>query len=117
MSSETKPPRPSRARRSAGDRLRQALMVLAQHQAQVITHSEKAWASITFAGTRHSMSLLFAGEDAVEAGERFVAELPEHEFAIPGQLVADAGIVEVEHRLSPSPRMIVQCDLLLLEDA
>ena len=92
-------------------------MVLAQHQAQVITHSEKAWASITFAGTRHSLSLLFAGEDAVEAGERFVAELPEHEFAIPGQLVADAGIVEVEHRLSPSPRMIVQCDLLLLEDA
>ncbi|QZD93871.1 hypothetical protein K3162_12350 [Qipengyuania xiapuensis] len=92
-------------------------MVLAEHQGQVITHSEKAWASITFAGTRHSLSLLFAGEDAVEAAEHFVAALPDHEFAIPGQLVADAGIVEVEHRLSPSPRMVVQCDLLLLEDA
>ena len=117
MSSETKPPRPPRIRRSAGDRLRQALMVLAEHQGQIITHSEKAWASITFAGTRHSLSLLFAGEDALEAGERFVAALPDHEFAIPGQLVADAGIVEVEHRLSPSPHMVVQCDLLLLEDA
>lgn len=117
MSSESKPPRPPRARRSAGDRLRQALLVLAEHQGQVITHTEKAWASITFAGTRHSLSLLFAGDEAVEAGERFVAVLPDHEFAIPGQLVADAGIVEVEHRLSPTPRMAVQCDLLLLEDA
>ena len=117
MSSETKPPRPPRARRSAGDRLRQALLVLAEHQGQVIAHTEKAWASITFAGTRHSLSLLFAGDEGVEAGERFVALLPDHEFAIPGQLVADAGIVKVEHRLSPSPRMAVQCDLLLLEDA
>ncbi|WP_247711363.1 hypothetical protein [Qipengyuania gelatinilytica] len=117
MSSESKPPRPPHTRRSASDRLRTALMVLCQHQGQVITHTEKSWASITFAGTRHSLSLLFAGEKAVEAGESFVASLPEHEFAIPGQLVADAGIVEVEHRLSPSPRMVVQCDLLLLEDA
>ena len=117
MSSEGKPPRPPRGRRSAGDRLRTALMVLSEHQGQVITHTEKAWASITFAGTRHSLSLLFAGEEAVEAGERFIAALPDHEFAIPGQLVADAGIVEVEHRLSPSQRLVVQCDLLLLEDA
>lgn len=117
MSSETKPPRPPRSRRSSSDRVRQAITVLAEHQGQVITHTEKAWASITFAGTRHSIALLFAGEEAVEAGERFVATLPDHEFAIPGQLVADAGVVEVEHRLSPSPRMVVQCDLLLLEDA
>ena len=120
MSSEAKPPRPRRTRRtrrSAADKLRTALLILAEHQGQLITHTEKSWASITFAGTRHSVSLLFAGEDAVEAGERFVATLPDHEFAIPGQLVADAGIVEVEHRLSPSPRMVVQCDLLLLEDA
>ena len=117
MSSESKTPRSPRARRSAGDKLRTALMGLCEHRGQVITHTEKAWASITFAGTRHTLSLLFAGENAVEAGERFIAALPEHEFAIPGQLVADAGIVEVEHRLSPSPRLVVQCDLLLLEDA
>ena len=119
MSSETAPPRrrPTRLRRSAGDKLRTAIMVLCDHQGQVLDHTEKAWASITFAGTRHSLSLLFAGEHAVEAGERFVAALPDHEFTIPGQLVADAGIVEVEHRLVPSPRLVVRCDLLLLEDA
>ena len=117
MSSEGKPPRPPRARRSDGDRLRSALLALAEHRAQVITHSEKAWASITFAGTRHSLSLLFAGEEAIEAGERFIAALPDHEFTLPGQLVADAAIGEVEHRLLPSPRLVVQCELLLLADA
>ncbi|MBX7495404.1 hypothetical protein K3172_05990 [Qipengyuania sp. 6B39] len=97
--------------------MREALGTLGGHHAQVITHSEKGWASITFAGTRHSLALLFAGEEGVEAGEHFVAELPEHEFALPGQLVADATVVEVEQRLLPSPRMVVQCELLLLEDA
>ena len=117
MSVEAKLKRPARTRRTSGDRLREALMTLAQHHAQVITHSEKAWASITFAGTRHSLALVFAGADAVDAGEHLVAELPDHEFAIPGQLVADATIVEVEHRIAPDSRMVVQCELLLLEDA
>ena len=61
-------------------------------------------------------TLLFAGEDAVAAGERFIAALPDHEFALAGQLVADATVTEVEHRLLPSPRLIVTCEVLLLEE-
>lgn len=117
MSVETKAPNAPRTRRTAADRLRDALADLHDHRGQVLTHTEKAWASITFAGTRHTLAILFAGDDAVDAGERFVADLPEHEFAIPGQLVADAGVVEVEHRLLPKPRLVVRCELLLLEDA
>ena len=116
MSVETALAAPIRTRCSAADRVRSALAELHAHRGQVLTHNEKAWASITFAGTRHSLALLFAGEDAVEAGEQFVASLPDHEFAIPGQLVADAGVVEVEHRLLPEPRLVVQCELLLLEE-
>lgn len=109
-------PKPKPKPKSCTDKVRTAIIALAEHQGQVLTHSEKSWASITFAGTRHSLSLLFAGADAVAAGERFVQNLPEHEFAIPGQLCADAAITEVEHRLHPTPRMVVQCDLLMLED-
>lgn len=109
-------PRPAKPLRSDADRLREALMALGDFRGQVIAHTEKAWASITFAGSRHSLALLFAGEEAVEAGERFIAALPDHEFAIPGQLVADATITEAEHRLLPSPRLVVQCELLLLEE-
>ena len=116
MSVEAAVPAPTRTRRSAADRVRSALADLHAHRGQVLTHTKKAWASITFAGTRHTIALLFAGEDAVEAGEHFVAALPDHEFAIPGQLVADAGVTEVEHRLLPEPRLVVQCELLLLEE-
>ena len=117
MSDKAAPLRPPRTRRTAADRLRAALADLHQHRGQVLTHTEKAWASITFAGTRHSLAILFAGEEAVAAGEEFVVALPDHEFAIPGQLVADAGVVEVEHRLTPEPRLIVRCELLLLEES
>ena len=103
-------------RRTPADRLRDALMALGDWRGQVITHTERAWASITFTGTRHTLALLFAGAEAVAAGEVLVAELAEHEFAIPRQLVADAAITEVEHRLLPTPRLVVQCELLLLEE-
>lgn len=108
--------RPTPPQRSTADRLREALMALGDFRGQVITHSQKAWASVTFSGSRHTLALLFAGEEAVEAGERFIAALADHEFAIPGQLVADAAVTEAEHRLLPMPRLVVQCELLLLEE-
>lgn len=97
-------------------RLREALFALAKKQATIVSHEEKSWASITFAGTRHRLELLFDGAEAVEAGELFIAFLPEHEFAIPGQLVADAAVTAVDHRLEPA-LMQVSCELLLLEEA
>ena len=117
MSGEGKPPRPPIVRRSAGDRVRQAVTVLAEHHGQVITHTEKAWASITFAGTRHTLTVIFEGDDAVAAGEDFLAALPDHEFTIPRQLVADATVREVRHVVLPTPRMTVVCELLLLEES
>ncbi len=102
-------------RRSTGERLIEALQHLAQGQAQMVRHSEISWASITFAGARHRVELLFEGDEAVEAGECFIAFLPEHQFAIPGQLVADAAVVEVDHVLHPAI-LRVTCELLLLEE-
>lgn len=104
------------SRRTVGDRLRVALEKLGAYRGQILSHREKAWASITFAGARHTVILLFAGEEAVEAGERFISALPDHEFAIPGQIVADAAITEADHRLLPAPRLVVTGELLLLEE-
>lgn len=105
------------ARRTPAIRLREQLLELAGGHAAIVSHEEKAWASVTFAGTRHRLLLAFEGAEAVEAGECFIAFLPEHEFAIPGQLVADAAVTEVDHNLSPNPRLAVTCELLLLEEA
>ena len=105
----------ARFRRAPRNALREALLVLAKGRASIQSHQEKNWASVTFAGARHRLELLFDGTEAVQAGELFIAFLPEHEFAIPGQLVADAAVTEVDHRIEP-PRMVVKCELLLLED-
>ncbi len=105
-----------RPRRTLSDRVRDALMVMAEGQAQVLTHQEKPWASITFSGSRHELVLSFDGISACKIGEQFVADLPDHEFAIPGQLVADATITSVESNYTPDPRMAVTAVLLLLED-
>jgi hypothetical protein len=97
--------------------LLKAVMDLAEDKGQLLRHAERPWASVTFSGSRHTLTLAFAGSEAIEAGERFIAALPEHEFAIPRQLVADATVVAADHVLDPEPRLTVECELLLLEDA
>jgi hypothetical protein len=114
-------PRPARAtrkstRRSPGERLRSAVELLAGPEGRVIAHAERAWASITFAGTRHRMTLTFAGLDGWAAAEVLIEALPDHEFTVPGHLVADAAVVAIDQRLLPNPLMIMEIDLLLLQD-
>lgn len=110
--------RPARKPRiSQGERLRAEVLKLANGRATVMHHSERAWASITFSGARHSLRLLFEGADKVGAGEALIASLPDHEFTIPGQLVADATVISASHSLLPHPKLEVECELLLLADA
>ncbi len=106
----------TRTRRTPADRLRAALLALAGEGAQIVRHRETPWASITFAGTRHRVVLEFSGIGAVETGEAFIAQLPEHEFAIARQLVADATVVAVDQVWLPAPRLTVTAELLLLEE-
>lgn len=92
------------------------LLRLGEDRAELVSHAERAWASVTFSGSRHTVRLTFTGEDAVEAGERLIDALPDHEFAIPRQLVADAVIQSVVHTALPEPRLDVTAELLLLDD-
>lgn len=110
--STTMPPR----RLATAERLMRGVREIAGPLAEVISQSEAPWASITFSGARHTMVLRFAGSDAVSDGERFVALLPDHEFRVRGQLVADAAITRVDHELLPAPLMEVEFDILLLDE-
>ncbi|NCU10546.1 MAG: hypothetical protein GXC70_00045 [Sphingomonadaceae bacterium] len=104
------------ARRTPWLPLLSELMTLAGGRAELVRHAERAWASVTFAGTRHAVTLCFNGTEAVAAGEAFIDALPDHEFTIPRQLVADAAVVAAEHTALPEPRLEVTAELLLLED-
>lgn len=112
-----KPVASRRVRTSAGQRLRRAVLGLSDGMGVVERHGEKPWASITFSGARHTLSLRFDGAEAVAGGERLIAVLPDHEFTLPGQLVAEASVTAVEHTMLPQPHMQVECELLLLDEA
>lgn len=94
-----------------------AVLDLAGPHAEFVRHAEKPWASITFSGARHTIFLAFPGEVAMDAADFFIAALPEHEFTLTGKLVADATIASVEQSMLPSPRTLVEAELLVLEDA
>ncbi|MCJ2186140.1 hypothetical protein [Novosphingobium beihaiensis] len=98
-------------------RLLSEILQLAGRQVEFLHHAERPWSSATFSGSRHTVALAFSGADAIGQGEAYTHALPEHEFTIPGQLVADAAIVSVKHETLPVPRMTVAAELLLLEDA
>ena len=93
-----------------------ALLGLAGGKAELVRHSERAWASVTFSGTRHTVLLAFTGVEAIAAGESFIDALPDHEFAIPRQLVADASVVSVDQATLPEPKFTIEVELLLLDD-
>ncbi len=93
-----------------------AVLKLAGPDAQLLRHIERPWSSVTFSGTRHTIALAFTGNVAQAQGEAFIAALPEHEFAVPRQIVADATVVAVTHQLVPEPRIEVEMELLLVED-
>ena len=105
-----------RPRRGHSGRLENALRALALGHGSVIEHRERSWASITFAGTRHTLCITFDSPEAIEGGEALIACLPDHEFAIPGYLVADAQVIGATHTMAPEPKLVVEVELLLLEE-
>ncbi|MDE2620220.1 MAG: hypothetical protein KGL54_08665 [Sphingomonadales bacterium] len=110
-------PAPRRTGPQAWQPLLRSLLALAEGQAELVAHREREWASATFSGTRHSVDLAFRGCAGVAAAERFIAALPDHEFTLPGALVADAAVIAVDHQTLPEPALTLTCELLLLADA
>ncbi len=102
--------------RGCGARLVEALVTLADGHGILTEHRQRPWASVTFSGTRHELVLEFAGMEALAGAESLIAALPEHEFSIPRQMVADAVVVAVDQLFIPAPRMIVRCEVLMLDD-
>lgn len=70
------------------------IAALGDGRARVSLQRERAWASITFTGTRYCFVILC--EDAAESDviKNLPHILPDHEFAIPGYFVADILVTE-----------------------
>ena len=74
--------------------LARALVALAGDGAAVADAGSRGWASATFVGERHRLALVLprAAADALDR------DLAEHEFCLPGHLVADIAIVRRDER-------------------
>jgi hypothetical protein len=65
---------------------------------EVASLARTEWASVTFCGARHRLCVALHGPGAVGAAADFLADLPEMEFEIPGQIVADVALLSEERR-------------------
>lgn len=81
-------PRPPR--RDPHIRVTAQLLELAGPATAVVEASCRPWASATFLGARHRVTIRFNGPDHSHKAETFANILPEAEFSIPGHIVADA---------------------------
>lgn len=98
-------------------RLLKSVLDLAGEQAELLCHVEHDWASATFTGSRHALTLCFQGAAAAETGEAFIVALPDHAFTIPRWLVADAQIVSVDDQQLPQRKLVAVVEVLLLDRA
>lgn len=92
-----------------------ALLDLCEGRAELLEHRGKSWASATFAGMRHVLRLGFQGP-GVATGEWLAGILPEHEFDLPGHIVADAAVIEQHRRTEGEPRLDLTIEVLTVED-
>jgi len=109
---------PSRQRRigsGLAPRVVRSVLALAGRSAQLIDHRERPWASVTFSGARHTVVLRYTGWEACDDGEALIAALPDHEFTVPGALVADVTVVRTDEAVLPQRTLEVELELLLLD--
>ena len=93
-----------------------ALRTLAHGTGEVVMHAQRTWRSVTFSGSRHTLTIAFDGDAAVAGAEQLIEALPDHRWKIPGHLMADAAIASMTQRADP-PHLVMEVELLLLEDA
>lgn len=87
-----RPASPRPIRRDCHGRLMTALLDRAGEDSEVMDSGITAWASATFIGARHQVTLALRGEDASARAEALIATLPEAEFTIAGHIVADLSV-------------------------
>lgn len=95
--------------RDTGARLARAIEA-AGPAVKVAARDALCWASVTFSGARHRLTL--TATDSPEL-DRWLNALPDADFAIPGQLVAD---IEVGEMVRAGDKVAVVVEVLTVDD-
>lgn len=73
----------------------------------------RSWASATFAGVRHEISIRLTGDTAEDEAAAFQTNLGERDFALRGHILADIALIS---RQSDGDGIRLQLEALTLED-
>ncbi|WP_336958671.1 hypothetical protein [Sphingobium aquiterrae] len=105
-------------RRNPHSRLLHALLAMAGADASIAQARSEPWASITFQGARHLLSLRLCGTDAHRRAADMAEALPEAEFRIPGHIVADIAVDErsLGYEEDGTPWAMLELSALTIED-
>jgi hypothetical protein len=76
--------------------------------------ASRPWASITFSGERHRLTLCLPGPGAQAAADTFLEGLEERDFALRGHIVADIEATGVERDADGQVRLTLEA--LTVED-
>lgn len=90
------PSSPRPVRRDCHGRLISALLNRAGQDCDIVETTLTPWASATFIGARHCLTLILKGDDAAVRAEALTVLLPEADFTIAGHLVADLSVDSTE---------------------
>lgn len=82
--------------------------------ATLLGADEREWASATFSGARHGLDLAIRLAAAETPPPPFLAQLPEWEFDLPGEIVADCAVTLGQRRRLPGGGWQLPCRLELL---
>ena len=82
-----------------------------RHRILLTDYRSTDWQSLTFIGERHEMELRVPGPGAEQLADRLTERLPDAEFRIPGQIVADIDLVR-EYEMHPDGSITLHIEAL-----
>ncbi len=97
-------------------KLIRTVMEICGDDSELVGAHEREWASATFSGARHSLDLLIPANDEGGALPDAIARLPDHEFDLMGEIVADCAVtIGQRHRSADGgTRLAVRVELLTI---
>lgn len=81
---------------------------------ELVTAQERPWASATFSGARHRLRVQLALADMQSPAPAALDTLPDHEFVLPGQIVADCAVTLEQRHRDAHGRCWLLCDVEIL---
>lgn len=99
-------------------RLLRGLQEIAGVHGRITESSSRPWASATFIGAQHAMTMRIGGPDALDRAARLAGALPDAEIRLAGHILADLVVdgVETGQDQAGAPFALLRLAALTVED-